>query len=336
MADCPTGGCSIPLTTRAEKRNAYERDPQKAREICQGLRDDLFRIGQNYFSRTYDLASIEGFLHDAWDEFIYAAKMQPADSAEIDRLVTLILEVRELGAFRPTEQDAVDQSKRSEEAVTMSNGQWLWTDLPYLADDLYDFWVTESAALTGPERASLAAFTGKLCAVGVGAPQLSRCALWLFVRALETELPPETLADLLPACREWLRYSKTKLVKMASDNYCPPPPAEGEDDATLYAVGPLVADADMPPGFSIARWLSWRKRAGDIYSAGSGDVSKLGRACFEEMMNAGQFVGIDVPAEKVYLERVFKALEDELASGRFTGCVGVEDIEIDPDWAKET
>ncbi|KAG8422987.1 hypothetical protein J3459_009906 [Metarhizium acridum] len=97
IAERPTGGCSIPLTTRAEKRSEYQRDPQKARQIWHSLRDDVFRIGMNYFSLTYDLISIEGFLHHAWDEFIHVAMTQPADSAELDRLVTLILEVRELG-----------------------------------------------------------------------------------------------------------------------------------------------------------------------------------------------------------------------------------------------
>ncbi|EFY87267.1 hypothetical protein MAC_06715 [Metarhizium acridum CQMa 102] len=201
----------------------------------------------------------------------------------------------------------------------MPNGQRLWTDLPYLADDLYDFWVKESAKLTDAERASFAAFTSQLCAIGIGTPQLSRCALMLFARALETELPSETLADLLPACQEWLRYSKTKFVKMFSENYCPPPSAA--DDAAFYAPGPLVTDANITQGFSVARWLFWRKRAGDIYKASPGDVSKLGRSCFEEMIDAGQCI--------------FKALEDEVASGRFSGCVGAEDIEIDPDWAKE-
>ncbi|KAG8422986.1 hypothetical protein J3459_009905 [Metarhizium acridum] len=214
----------------------------------------------------------------------------------------------------------------------MPNGQRLWTDLPYLADDLYDFWVKESAKLTGVERASFAAFTSKLFAIGIGTPQLSRCAL-LFARALETELPSETLADLLPACQEWLRYSKIKFMKMSSENYCPPPSAA--DDAASYAPGPLVTDANITQGFSVARWLFWRKRAGENHNPSSGDVSKLGRSCFEEMIDAGQCVGIGIPGEKVYLAKIFKALEDEVASGRFSGCVGAGDIDIDPNWAKE-
>ncbi|KAG6032894.1 hypothetical protein E4U19_007028 [Claviceps sp. Clav32 group G5] len=337
MADCSSGSCVVRFTTRSEKRNDYEKDPLKAGEIWQGLRDDVFRIGQNYFTSIYTLSSIEGFLHDAWDEFIHAALLQPADSAELDRLVTLILEVRELGGL---------SKQGGQEAAVMSNGQRLWTDMPFLAEDLYAFWSKESDALTAVQRASLAAFTGKLCAVGVCAPALARCALWLFKRAFETEISAETMAELLPACREWFFYSNTTLVKLCRDNHGSG--ASGHGDGALETPGPLVTDAETKQrrGFSIARWLFWRRRAGQIYAARLGqasgeaaevsaEVSKLGRACFEQMVSAGLVAGVTVPGEKVFLERLFKALDDELASGRATGCVGAEDIEIDVRWAEE-
>ncbi|KAG5978465.1 hypothetical protein E4U55_006176 [Claviceps digitariae] len=346
MADCSSGTCTIRFTTRAEKRINYEKDPQQAREIWQGLRDDLFRIGHNYFASTYTLGGIEGFLHDAWDEFIHAAMLHPADSAELDRLVTLVLEVRELGVFSqkcPAHENANAQSvpdtreeKQEEKEAIMSNGQRLWTNLPFLASDMYGFWSKESGALTGTQRGSLAAFTSKLCSAGVCAPELARCAVWLFAQALETELPSETMVEMLPACEEWFCYSKTTLVKMCRDNHGAGSSAEN-DNAMSGAVGPLVTDAETRQrgSFSIARWLFWRKRAGHIYADGSGHVSRLGRACFELMVNAGLLVGVEVPGETVYLKRLFKALEEELASGRATGCVGAEDIEIDARWAEE-
>ncbi|KAG6301525.1 hypothetical protein E4U09_005115 [Claviceps aff. purpurea] len=341
MADCSSGSCVVRFTTRSEKRNDYENDPLKAGEIWQGLRDDVFRIGQNYLTSTYTLSSIEGYLHDAWDEFIHAALLQPADSAELDRLVTLILEVRELGGL----------SKQGEqEAAVMSHGQRLWTDLPFLAEDLYAFWSKESDALTAAQRASLAAFTGKLCAVGVCAPALARCALWLFKRAFETEISAETMAEMLPACREWFFYGNTTLVKLCRDNHGSGASGDGDGDGdgALETPGPLVTDAETKKrrGFSIARWLLWRRCAGQMYAARLGqasgeaaelstEVSKLGRACFEQMVSAGLVAGVTVPGEKVFLERLFKALDDELASGRATGCVGAEDIEIDVRWAEE-
>ncbi|KAG6184879.1 hypothetical protein E4U27_000797 [Claviceps purpurea] len=339
MADCSSGSCVVRFTTRSEKRNDYEKDPLKAGEIWQGLRDDVFRIAQNYLTSTYTLSSIEGYLHDAWDEFIHAALLQPADSAELDRLVTLILEVRELGGL----------SKQGEqEAAVMSNGQRLWTDLPFLAEDLYAFWSKESDALTAAQRASLAAFTGKLCAVGVCAPALARCALWLFKRAFETEISAETMTEMLPACREWFFYGNTTLVKLCRDNHGSGASGDGDGDGALETPGPLVTDAETKKrrGFSIARWLLWRRCAGQMYAARLGqasgeaaevsaEVSKLGRACFEQMVSAGLVAGVTVPGEKVFLERLFKALDDELASGRATGCVGAEDIEIDVRWAEE-
>ena len=105
-------------------------------------------------------------------------------STEHDRLVTLVLEVRELGSFAQ-EKDVA--SGNSQEAAIMPNSQRLWTDLPYLGQDFQDFWTEEFIGLNIIERENLAVLTAKLCAVGVCALDLAGCALWLFKQALQTE-----------------------------------------------------------------------------------------------------------------------------------------------------
>lgn len=99
-----------------------------------------------------------------------------------------------------------------------------------------DFWTKKSTGLTATERGSLATLSAKLCASGICAGDLARCALWLFKEALETERCPTDssskstsrhlpvpLSDLLPACLEWLTYGNFKLAKLSIDNYNPTP-----------------------------------------------------------------------------------------------------------------
>ncbi|KAK2601638.1 hypothetical protein QQS21_004788 [Conoideocrella luteorostrata] len=324
MAGCASGSCQVPLTNRNDKRKEFETDPRNARETCQGLRDDLFGIAQRYFDVAPDLVRIEENLHDAWDELIHAAKILPAGDAEHDRLITLVHEVRELGDSVRTTQDDV---------ATLSNGKRLWTDLPFLADEIFDSWIKESAVFTSAERASLAVLSSKLCATGICAPEMARCALWLFREALETEKPGAHIINMLPACLEWLRHSNIKIVKWCAENSAP---LSHKEDKIVTSPGPLAAGINvLGEGFSVARWLFWRQRLGELYTHGNGDMARLSRACFEQMINTGSLVGIDIPGEKRYLANIFKALDAELASRGFKGSVGAEDIEIDPSWVAE-
>ncbi|KAM4058777.1 hypothetical protein HRG_006276 [Hirsutella rhossiliensis] len=342
MADCATGCCDIRLLSRDEKRKEFEHDPANAQDTCQGLRDDLFSIGFNYFAFDADTASIEEKLHDAWDEVIHAAKIIPFADAEIDRLVTLILELRELGQLARKHDDAT-----SNEAAIMPNGQRLWIDLPYLADELYESWTNESMAFAAPQRQSLAVLTSKLYAAGACAADLAHCALWLFKEALETERPQTAsfseegtsnkskppIADMLLACLQWFKYGKIKLAKLSVENYHP---ASGHDDQDSTSPGPLATEAGITnQGFSLARWLFWRRRLGELYRHGCDQVAKPAKSCFEEMVNAGSSIGIDIPGEKRFLEKSFEVLDRELLSRNSQGSVGIEEIEIDPTWADE-
>ncbi|KAJ4163429.1 hypothetical protein LMH87_005160 [Akanthomyces muscarius] len=342
MVECLDGSCAVVVQTRDEKRKSFKHDESSAADIYQGLRDDLFRIGQNYFVFNFDLARIEGDLHDAWDELIHAAKRLPLDGAEHDRLVTLILELRELGQLQRKKKDT-----DLEEVAVMPNGERLWIDLPYLAEELYASWMRESTSLTRHERQSLAVFSGKLCAVGVCVPELAQSALWLLKEALETDRPETgpstgsralvraspTIADLLPACLAWLKFGNGKLAKLSLENYRP---TTVQVDVSSHSPGSLATGSGIESeGFSLARWLFWRQRLGDLYRHGCDEVAKLARACFEEMIYAGLAMSIDIPGEKRYLAKLFEALDKELASKPKWSCLGAEDIEIDPTWAIE-
>ncbi len=336
---CASGSCTAPLQTREEKRKAFDHADMTAAEICDGLRNDLHRIGMGYLS-DHDLSRVETDVHDVWDELIHAAKIIPSVDAEHDRLVTLILELRELGNIMRRNKDA-----GAEEAAVLSNGQRPWADLPFLAEELNAFWTNESRTLTVSERQSLAVMSGKLCGAGVRAAEIAQAALWLFKEVLETDRPrapssaedqvsqqPDlTAADLLPACLEWLKYGKCKLAKLSLDNHRP---ALSKEDAALASPGPLAVAAGIKDeGFSLARWLFWRQRLGELYRGGGEQVAKPARACFEQMVNAGMSMSVNIPGERRFLDKAFEALDKELAAREFKGSVGIEEIEIDPRWA---
>ncbi|KAE8141400.1 hypothetical protein BDV38DRAFT_279301 [Aspergillus pseudotamarii] len=98
----------------------------------------------------------------------------------------------------------------------------------------------------------------------------------------------------------------------------------------------LAPKSEFPcSGFGNARWVFWRKRCKHIYHCGNEQVAKLARGCFEEAVFKGMRIGIELPGEKIYLTRAFKALDAEFAARGMQGSVNPEDIEIDMDWAEE-
>lgn len=323
------------LTPREQKRSKYTHNTSSARKNWQDLFDDLFRIGHQYFDYSADLPLIEESVHDAWDELIYIAKSTPSDSSEHDRLLTLIMTVRELGPFARKMKDL----DGNEEAAVLSNGQRLWTDLPYLAQDFQNFWINESIGLPVTERENLAVLTSKLCAAGVCSVGLSQCALWLFKEVLETDSFEDgdlkdsrpTLSDLLPACAGWLKYGNYKLAKLCVDD-CNP--SASKDIQAPNSSGSLAMKATITQqGFSIARWLFWRQRLGELYLSSDRKVSKTARKGFEVMVLTGLRVGIEIQGERIYLESLFEALGKELARLDGPGCVVPDNIDIDPTWA---
>jgi hypothetical protein len=337
MAACVDDASTEPRLSREIKRSKYDHDFEKPRKTWQALHDDLIRIGHQYFDHTADLTFIEDSLHDAWDELFYIAKGTPCDSSEHDRLLVLVMTVRELGKF--TRQRKCTTSASVEDVAVVSNGQQLWVDLPYLAQDLQSFWFNESMDLPMTERKNLAVLTSKLCATGVCSVELASCALWIFKEVLETDRtvkegsqsPPPSLSDLLPACIEWLNYGNFKLALLSADN-CNPA-IEGDNKIPTSA-GPLAVRANITQqGFSVARWVFWRKRLGELYLSGDQEVAKSARKGFEIMALTGLAIGLQIPGEHKYLEKLFEALDKELVALDGPGCVGPENIEIDPTWA---
>ncbi|KAF3481993.1 uncharacterized protein GIQ15_04752 [Arthroderma uncinatum] len=349
--------CALPNTTREQKRKDYENDPGNVRETWENLRNSIIGIGRGYFGNDFPATEIKDQLHDIWDELIHAAKITPAASAEHDRLVLLVIEARELGIFTQNKEDRAAASASTSpsqirDEVVLPNGQRLWIDLPYLTQEVTDSWTKESMGFTRAERESVAVWTAKLCAAGVCSDDLSRCALWLFKQALETdrqlieddgqgdskgdkEDTCPTIQDLLPACLAWLKYSNIKLVRLSQANYTGIHSSDGGHDDTTMPGNLAVKAGVTQVGFSVQRWLFWRQRFKDLYRSEVPSVVKLAKSCFDASIFSGMDVGISIPGEKIYLTRLFEALDKEMEAREFKECVDAEDIDIDMDWDQE-
>lgn len=345
---CTTDSCVLP-NSRTEKRALSAPNPATPKENFNDLRNFLLSISQWYSENQWDVAQIEDSLHDAWDMLVQTSKITPATSPEQDRLVVLVSSTKELGILHRKEKDKMFNEDKK--AAILSNGQSLWIDLPYLAEEMQRAWVTESTQYTTTERANFAVFSAKLCVVGICETELSPIALWLLKETLEVERPLSmdleddlnitenkdvlSVNDLLPACFAWLSTANFKLVKLAAQNYDP------ASSMTIKAGHPISTDRGIlatkakvtEPGFSLARWVFWRLRLKELSRCENEVIAKLAQQSFDEMIHTGIVLGIDVHGEKNYFDKVHEALHSEFTARGMIGSVDTIDINISMDWA---
>ena len=133
-----------------------------------------FRYAQSETPR--DVASFQRDLHDLWYMFIRAAQITDGDDPNQDRYITLLMYAKELSnVYIPGN------------LADTSNASGLWTDLPYLVDDVREAWETQSRDLSPAHRRNFAAFTARLLGLGIcNSSSISYCVLWLLCEALET------------------------------------------------------------------------------------------------------------------------------------------------------
>ncbi|KAJ5632669.1 hypothetical protein N7490_009008 [Penicillium lividum] len=321
------GQCAIPKHG-TEHRVSYAPKPACPGGNFDDIRNCILSIGEIYHQGHWDTAELEAGLHDAWDMLVQISKITPATSPEQDKLVVL------RGGSQDTPFSHGDQTKIN--------------NLPFLAQDLQNEWITKSQTYTSCERQNLAAFTAKLYAAGLFENELSFVALWLLKTTLEEEIPLrkhaseddhiapcDTVAELLPACFAWLANANFKLLTMAADNYNPCPPASTTSDHEARTEsGSLAIKANMKSsGFSISRWVFWRFRLKELTSCADEEISQLARQSFDEMIHTGVASGIHVHGEKNYLNKVHEALSSEFKARGMTECVDASDVSINLDWA---
>jgi len=188
-------------------------------------------------------------IHGFWYTISAAAKSFTECNPQQDTLVSRILYVREIGIVT----DKIE-GEDTEVILRTSNGQGIWSDLPYLLSDLESACTDTSMSPT--ETLNLHSFIARLASVGVCGNLLTGCALRLFRDALETQRT-SLIKSLLPAIRIWVFYASHKLGAVIKSRF-----GEGNElSAELTAVSELCRDAGVKAnGFSTARWAFWEKR----------------------------------------------------------------------------
>lgn len=298
-----------------------ESKPTSETTLWKSARGLIDNINLRYRISNNPIILFEWDMHDFWHLMLQAAKVTPADDAGMDRLVSQVLYAREMGTITRTTTVPEGQF---EEAVT-SDGERIWTDMPYLVKDFRVFW-EKSMELSPVHRRNAAAFTAKLAALRFGDGNLSCCAVWLLRETFETkrrltradpgdEVP---ISELLPACNEWFRHCGHKLLPLAISNHT------FADNPASLAPGELAqTELGKDGGLSIARWLFWRRMVKKLNRWGGEVLANESKSLFLFMISTGRTIGLKVDGEDEYDARTQKYLMDKRERSEWDGHPGV-------------
>ena len=249
-----------------------------------------------------------------WHMFLETAKVYPHDSALQEKLVALLLWTKEF--------DSLHKSLHPTETAAAAS----WESYGFPAS-LQASWEQLLTSGTAAQQCNLAAFSAKALAVGVCREQIGLTALWYLREALETSDEAQALR-LLPATVIWLEESHDYLLTSSALNQS----SMESSQAHLLVPGALAHKADVDGhGFSIKRWLFWRRRLQELSHNTDSAMAKTAKKGFMAMITAGRLLDYEVPGEEKFKEKLQAAMGEELArSGKQS--VSGDDIDINVDW----
>jgi hypothetical protein len=274
------------------KQEGYDNDNATWRSIrmfTKTISSQFFRGTNSNLPKKY---RYELDMHELWYWVAHAARYIAADHPAQDRLVAQVQHARNMGTLSRKNEAG------EEEVATTSDGN-IWSDLPFLVEEVQSAWQA-SSTFPSVERHNLSAFVARLASVGVRDPGLGVVALWVLRETLETdrpltssssgpniENPQASIADLLPAANAWLLYCGFKIEGLCiqTQNY----------DSNAET-GELARKANITPnsGFSVARWKFWRDRLEEITQSEDQEVAQLAEKMRRTMKTWGERIeGMD-------------------------------------------
>lgn len=229
-------------------------------------------ISERYCSIGDGIDSLEGYLHNLWYIYCQLARHTPHELPDQDRLILNIVRTQGLGPLtRPVSGLYGIDIARTVEGT-------LWNDLPFLATDMTDFWITNCATLSGAQRLNLASFLAKLASTRVNKDKVCQVALVLFTSTFEVgrdlRHPDQTdqedthrsmralsMVHLLPAAYAWIKEAGHVLIQLSnvSWNDCPSMIGQGGNKFVESEFGQR-----SPTGFNPWRLMYWLKRLHEI------------------------------------------------------------------------
>ena len=252
-------------------------------------------------------------LHLLWHMFLETAKVYENDGAFQEKLVSLLLWTKEF--------DSLYRSLHPTETAAAS-----WESYRF-ADSLQASWEQLLTTGTASHQCNLAAFSAKALAVGICRDSIGLTALWYLREALETDDEPKVIS-LLPATVVWIEQCGDHLLTFSAMNQS----YEEQSKAHLLALGALAQRADIDQhGFSIKRWLFWRRRLQELSHNVDTAVAEKAKKGFMGMISCGRNLDYNVPGEAKFTEKLQAAMGEALAkSGKKS--VSGDDIDINVDW----
>lgn len=258
-----------------------------------------------------DFLTVQQNLDALWHMFFKASIAIDSDSLFQDRLVLLLLWTRHF--------DLVYK-----DLYTGQNMAGNWESYGF-AQSLQTFWEALMKEGSEAELQSLATFSAKVLAAGICEEQISSTGLWYMREVLEAN--DDNIAKFLPGAVLWMELCPYALLKG-----CVLKGDEQQSGQSSLNLGTLPQDQRVNNvGFSMARWLIWRRRFQKLSRHPDTSLAQLAKKGFMAMIHCGRDVDYSVPGEDVFAERLQATMWTELVKSGKESLDG-DDVDIDPDW----
>lgn len=248
-----------------------------------------------------------------WYMFLETAKALDKDDSFQDRLVSLLLWTKELDSLR--------KKLHSSEAFF---GNWesygFDKNLQASCEQLL-----ETGAVS--QQCNLAAFAARALAIGICRTSIGLTALWCLREILETENAAR-VTRLLPVAVTWLDHCSYNLMIFSALNQF----SGDQAHAHLLAPGILAQRSGIEEqGFSVKRWLFWRRRFQELSYSTDPGVAKEAKKGFMSMISRGRELDYDIPGEIKFKEKLEATMWEALKkSGKKS--LSIDEVDIDVNW----
>ncbi|KAM0559803.1 hypothetical protein ACHAPJ_003750 [Fusarium lateritium] len=259
-----------------------------------------FHFIKEPLKRPADAETVQQGLDVLWQMFLKAGTAIDSSSPFQDRLVLLLLWTKQFDMFHKDIHNVRGTAK-------------YWESYGF-TESLQASWEQLVATGTTAQLCNLATFSAKVLSAGICQDQLCSTALWYLREAIEMNNEAKTTRPL-PAAVIWMDLGSHTLLKYSS-----------------LDAGPLAQDEGVnSQGFSLNRWLFWRRHFQRLSHYADVSVSNIARKGFMAMINCGRDLDYDVPGEAVFAQKLQETMWAELIKSGKESLDG-DEIDIDPDW----
>ncbi|CZR44651.1 uncharacterized protein FPRO_14404 [Fusarium proliferatum ET1] len=141
------------------------------------------------------------------------------------------------------------------------------------------------------------------------------------------EANDDNIAKFLPGAVLWMELCPYALLKG-----CVLKGDEQQSGQSSLNLGTLPQDQCVNNvGFSMARWLIWRRRFQKLSRHADTSLAQLAKKGFMAMIHRGRDVDYSVPGEDVFAERLQATMWTELVKSGKESLDG-DDVDIDTNW----